>query len=71
MVSAPKTPPPPAPPPPPPTPPTYADASVALSGQAQKMQAAAASGRGFDGTLLTGPSGSKAPEIAKATLGGG
>lgn len=71
MASAPKQPDPPAPPPPPPTPPTYADASVALSGQAQKMQAAAASGRGYDGTLLTGPQGSKQVQLTKATLGGG
>lgn len=70
MVSIPK-PEAPGTPPPPPAPPTFADSSVAQSANAQRMAAAAASGRGFDGTLLTGPSGAPKASTVKSTLGGG
>lgn len=57
----------PAPPPPPPAPPTLASGSVQGAGSAAMQAAAAASGKGFDNTLLTGAQGAPKPAT---TLGG-
>lgn len=48
-----------------------ANASVALSGQQAQQAAAAASGAGYDNTLMTGPEGAAKPSTTtgKALIG--
>lgn len=58
------------PPPPPPNPPILAGGSAQMSAQQEAMAAAAAEGRGFAGTIATGPQGAQTPNLAKQTLGG-
>jgi len=58
----------PPPPPPPASPPTLADASVANSGAQARAMAAAASGAGFDNTVLTSPQGAAQPAVANKPL---
>ena len=61
-------------PPPPPLPPpaanapTYANANVQSSAQGAKQRMAAASGAGFEGSLMTTPQGTPAPPTARQQL---
>jgi hypothetical protein len=57
---------PPSPPPPPPHPPTLASQAVQQAGQQAALEAAAASGQGFDNTIKTSSLGAPKP----ATTGG-
>ncbi len=68
LFSTPKMPAPPPPPPPPPAPPTFASAAVGQAGQAERAAGLAAAGQGFAGTLLTGPQGAAAPNVAGKSL---
>ncbi len=64
------TPPPPPSPPPAANPATYANSSVQATGAAAKAKAAAASGAGFDGTVMTSPEGTgSAPTATKQLTG--
>ena len=59
--AAPATPPPPPPIPPAANPATIADTSIQAQGAAARARAAAGAGAGFEGTLLTGSTGTNAP----------
>ncbi len=60
----------PAPPPPPPNPPSFADPATQAVGTAARERAAAASGKGFGGTLKTSGEGAPEPMTAGKTLFG-
>jgi hypothetical protein len=60
----------PAPPPPPPNPPSFADPATQAVGTAARERAAAASGKGMGGTLMTGGEGATAPLTAGKALFG-
>lgn len=61
---------PPAMPMPPPAahPQTMASSNIATEEEAMKQRAKAAEGMGMDNTIKTSPTGTKAPDTAKATL---
>lgn len=60
------------PPPPPANPPTLANPAVSAAGAQTAARAAAASGKGFGGTVRTGPGGLVAPaQTAPVSLLGG